>query len=122
LQSSAHSDENPFQTEIQYILLQGGAGASSDVSLISIYRSFRFVEASANDKSGANNGVVAVGASDKLVVIARRSGLLSVLPLPSLRGETRHRLATTPVAITINCTSTLAAIVDHTGSVVFRTS
>jgi hypothetical protein len=35
-------------------------------------------------------------------MVARRNGLLLLLPLPSLRRETRHKLDTTPVMIAIN--------------------
>jgi WD40 repeat protein len=85
--SSFSSDENPFQTEIQYLLLLTN-----------------------------NNPIVSMDASDKLVVIGRKNGLLHVLHLPALRKETKHKLDATAAFIAINCDSTRAAIIDHRGN------
>lgn len=85
--SSFSSDENPFQTEIQYLLLLTN-----------------------------NNPIVSMDASDKIVVIGRKNGLLHVLHLPALRKETKHKLDATAAFIAINCDSTRAAIIDHKGN------
>ncbi|KAJ3110872.1 WD repeat-containing protein 35 [Phlyctochytrium bullatum] len=66
-------------------------------------------------KRQCNDLITAITASENILVIARQSGLITLLSLPGLNLEIKYATPLRPFAIALNCNNTRLSVLDTSG-------